>query len=221
MRLGVDPKHADQMVRGTVVLPHGLGKTARVLVFAGRREDPRGRRGGRRPRRRRGARQEDRRRLAGLRRGGGDPGHDAGRRPPRQGPRSPRPDAEPEGGHRDAGRRQGGPGDQGRQGGVPRRQDRDHPCADRQAVLRDRQAEGERRRPDRRGDQGQAERGQGQVRQGRERVVHDGPRHQGGRGRRHRGAPRPKETGAWLADAPTKSNCSPNTRGPGRRRTRS
>jgi large subunit ribosomal protein L1 len=34
MRLGVDPKHADQMVRGTVVLPHGLGKTAKVLVFA-------------------------------------------------------------------------------------------------------------------------------------------------------------------------------------------
>jgi len=34
LRLGVDPKHADQMVRGTVVLPHGLGKTARVLVFA-------------------------------------------------------------------------------------------------------------------------------------------------------------------------------------------
>ena len=34
MRLGVDPRHADQMVRGTVVLPHGTGKTARVLVFA-------------------------------------------------------------------------------------------------------------------------------------------------------------------------------------------
>ena len=34
LRLGVDPKHADQMVRGTVVLPHCLGKTARVLVFA-------------------------------------------------------------------------------------------------------------------------------------------------------------------------------------------
>ncbi|MCB1007851.1 MAG: 50S ribosomal protein L1 [Acidobacteria bacterium] len=34
MRLGVDPKHADQMVRGTVVLPHGLGRKARVLVFA-------------------------------------------------------------------------------------------------------------------------------------------------------------------------------------------
>lgn len=35
MRLGVDPKHADQMVRGTVVLPHGLGKTKKVLVIAG------------------------------------------------------------------------------------------------------------------------------------------------------------------------------------------
>src|SRR5271157_2097415 len=34
MRLGVDPRHADQMVRGTVVLPNGLGKTVRVLVFA-------------------------------------------------------------------------------------------------------------------------------------------------------------------------------------------
>ena len=34
LRLGVDPKHADQMVRGTVVLPHGTGKTVRVLVFA-------------------------------------------------------------------------------------------------------------------------------------------------------------------------------------------
>lgn len=34
VRLGVDPRHADQMVRGTVVLPHGLGKEVRVLVFA-------------------------------------------------------------------------------------------------------------------------------------------------------------------------------------------
>lgn len=34
LRLGVDPKHADQMVRGTVVLPHGTGKEMRVLVFA-------------------------------------------------------------------------------------------------------------------------------------------------------------------------------------------
>jgi large subunit ribosomal protein L1 len=34
MRLGVDPKHADQMVRGTVVLPHGLGKSKKVAVIA-------------------------------------------------------------------------------------------------------------------------------------------------------------------------------------------
>ncbi len=34
INLGVDPKHSDQMVRGTVVLPHGLGKSKRVLVIA-------------------------------------------------------------------------------------------------------------------------------------------------------------------------------------------
>jgi large subunit ribosomal protein L1 len=34
VRLGIDPKHSDQMVRGTVVLPHGLGKSKRVLVIA-------------------------------------------------------------------------------------------------------------------------------------------------------------------------------------------
>src|SRR5580704_16481523 len=39
IRLGVNPKHADQMVRGALVLPHGTGKTVRVLVFAkGERE---------------------------------------------------------------------------------------------------------------------------------------------------------------------------------------
>ncbi len=35
MRLGVNPRHADQMVRGTVVLPHGLGRTKKVVVIAG------------------------------------------------------------------------------------------------------------------------------------------------------------------------------------------
>jgi large subunit ribosomal protein L1 len=35
INMGVDPKHSDQMVRGTVVLPHGLGKSKRVLVIAG------------------------------------------------------------------------------------------------------------------------------------------------------------------------------------------
>ena len=33
LRLGIDPRHADQLVRGTVVLPHGTGKTSRVIVF--------------------------------------------------------------------------------------------------------------------------------------------------------------------------------------------
>ncbi len=34
MRLGIDPKQADQLVRGSIVLPHGIGKTLRVMVFA-------------------------------------------------------------------------------------------------------------------------------------------------------------------------------------------
>jgi len=34
VNLGVNPRHADQMVRGSVVMPHGVGKTPRVLVFA-------------------------------------------------------------------------------------------------------------------------------------------------------------------------------------------
>lgn len=34
VRLGVDPRHADQIVRGTIILPHGIGKTVRVIVFA-------------------------------------------------------------------------------------------------------------------------------------------------------------------------------------------
>ena len=41
MRLGVDPRKADQMVRGTVNLPHGTGKTARVIVFATGARPPR------------------------------------------------------------------------------------------------------------------------------------------------------------------------------------
>ena len=40
LRLGVDPKHADQMVRGTVQLPHGLGRTKRVLAIVGSNKQP-------------------------------------------------------------------------------------------------------------------------------------------------------------------------------------
>ena len=51
MRLGVDPRKADQMVRGTVNLPHGTGKTARVLVFATGERAEQAERGRRRRRR--------------------------------------------------------------------------------------------------------------------------------------------------------------------------
>ncbi len=69
LKLAVDPRKADQMVRGTVILPHGTGKTARVIVFAtgpaGRGRDRRRCRRGRRRR----AHREGRRRLDRVRRG--------------------------------------------------------------------------------------------------------------------------------------------------------
>ncbi|MBI5286404.1 MAG: 50S ribosomal protein L1, partial [Deltaproteobacteria bacterium] len=46
IRLGVDPKHPEQMVRGTVVLPHGTGKKVRVLVFAKGEKEKEAREGG-------------------------------------------------------------------------------------------------------------------------------------------------------------------------------
>ena len=46
VRLGVNPKHADQQVRSTVVLPHGTGRTVRVLVFAKGEKSPGGGGGG-------------------------------------------------------------------------------------------------------------------------------------------------------------------------------
>ena len=53
LRTNVDPRHADQMVRGVVGLPHGIGKTIRVLVFAGAEGGRNSPAGGRRFRRRR------------------------------------------------------------------------------------------------------------------------------------------------------------------------
>jgi large subunit ribosomal protein L1 len=83
------------MVRGTVVLPHGLGKSKKVLVIANaeKQREAEGRRRGRD--RRRGARRQDQRRLDRLRRRRRDAGHDARRRPARQGARPARPDAQP------------------------------------------------------------------------------------------------------------------------------
>ena len=132
-----------------------------------RREDPRG---ARRPgpissTARTWPSREDRGRLDGSRGGGGDAGHDAGRRPPRQGARPAQPDAQSEGRHGGGGRRQGGERDQGRQGGgsASTRPGILHVPVGKLSFER-RPAEGERRRARRRGAQGQAQRGQGQVR---------------------------------------------------------
>ena len=135
MRLGVDPKHADQMVRGTVVLPHGLGKTQARAGDCRRGQTEGCAAGRRRLRRRRRAGREDPGRLDRLRRGRRDARHDARGRQAGKGARPARPDAEPEDRHRDAGHRQGGQGNQGGQGRVPRRQDRHHPRPDRQGVV--------------------------------------------------------------------------------------
>ena len=107
MRLGVDPKHADQMVRGTVVLPHGLGKSKKVLAIAGADKQREATGGRRRSRRRRRDGRQDPGRLDGLRRRRRDARHDARRRQARQGARPARADAEPEDRHRHDGHRQG------------------------------------------------------------------------------------------------------------------
>ena len=77
VNLGVDPKHSDQVVRGTVVLPNGLGKPVRVLVLAGgdKQREATGSRGGICWRRRDGA--ENHGRLDRLRRRYRHAGHDA------------------------------------------------------------------------------------------------------------------------------------------------
>ena len=97
MRLGVDPRHADQMVRGTVVLPHGTGKVVRVAVFAQGEKAQEALQGRCRRGRRRGPRQEDRGRLARVRRRARHTRFDGSRRQARQDPRPAWPDAEPQG----------------------------------------------------------------------------------------------------------------------------
>ena len=186
MRLGVDPKHADQMVRGTVILPHGLGgKAKKVLVIAS------------------GEKLKEAQ-DAGADFVGGDDmvtkiqnenwlDFDAvvatpdmmksvGKLGKVLGPRGLMPN--PKTGTVTPRRRQGGPGDQGGQGRVPRRQDRDHPRSHRQGLVRRRQAPRQRQGPDRERDQGQAAGGQGQVRQVHCTELDHGPR---GPGRPHLG----------------------------------
>ena len=102
LRLGVDPKHADQMVRGTVVLPHGLGKTKRVLVIAGGEKQKEAQEAGADVVGGEEMVEKIQGGWHGLRRRRRHARHDARRRQARQGARPARPDAEPEDRHRDA-----------------------------------------------------------------------------------------------------------------------
>ena len=135
VRLGVDPRHADQVVRGTVVLPAGTGKSVRVLVIAvgdkAREAEAAGADFV-------GAEYiaEDQGRLARLRCADRHAGSDGAGRPARPRPRSARAHAEPEGGHGHVRRRRRGARDEGRQDRVPRRQGRQRARADRQGLVR-------------------------------------------------------------------------------------
>ena len=193
MRLGVDPRKADQMVRGTVNLPHGTGKTARVLVFAN-------------------GDKADAAREAGADVVGGDEliekvtggwlDFDAvvatpdmmgkvGRLGRVLGPRWP--DAEPEDRHRDARRRQGRHRHQGRQDRVPRRPPRQPALHHRQGVLLRGPARGELRRRPRGGAAAQAGQLQGPLHQEDHRLHDDGPRRPG-RPQPHQERRRPRTT---------------------------
>ena len=173
--LGVDPKQSDQMVRGTVVLPHGLGKSKRVLVIATGEK----------------VREAQ---EAGADFVGGedmvqkiqegwtdfdaviatpDMMRSAGRLGKVLGPRGMMPN--PKTGtvtFEVAQRRQG---NQGRKSGVSRGQAGNHPLADRQDQFRRGEARRKRARADRGDPEGQARGGQGQIRQESHADVHHGP----------------------------------------------
>ncbi len=176
LRLGVDPKHADQMVRGTVVLPHGLGKSKRVLAIAGADKQKEAEEAG--------ADVVGGEEMVEKIQGGWldfdavvatpDMMRAVGRLGKVLGPA--RPDAQPEDRHRHHRHRQGGAGDQGRQGGVPRGQDRHRPRADRQDLVRRGPAARQRARAGRQHREGEAGGGQGQVPEERHRVLDDGAR---------------------------------------------
>ena len=175
MRLGVDPKHADQMVRGTVVLPHGLGKTKKVLVIASGEK----------------VREAE---AAGADIVGGDDmvekiqkenwtDFDAviatpdmmksvGRLGKVLGPRGLMPN--PKTGTVTFDVACGGEGNQGRQGGVPHRQDRAGARAGGQDFVSAGEAGGECRHGDYQRDQGKAHGSQGQIHQGLLSQLHHG-----------------------------------------------
>ena len=105
VRLGVDPRQADQQVRGAVVLPHGTGKKVRVLVFAKGEQAKAAEEAG--------ADYVGAEELVRLRRRRRDPEHDGRCRPSGPRPRSEGPHAEPEERHRHHGCGEGHQRDQG------------------------------------------------------------------------------------------------------------
>ena len=147
MRLGIDPKQADQIVRGSIVLPHGIGKTLRVVVFAKGDLADEAKRGRRRRSGRRRAGREDQGRLDRLRRLHRRARHDGRRRSAGTSPRPARADAVAAGRHGHARRRQDRQGVQGRQGRVPQRRRRHRPRRGRQAQLRRRRSWSRTSRP--------------------------------------------------------------------------
>ena len=227
MRLGVDPRKADQMVRGTVNLPHGTGKTARVLVFANGDKAEAAREAGADVVGGDELIEKVDRRLARLRRRRRDPGHDGQGRPPRPRARPARPDAEPEDRHRDPRRGQGRHRHQGRQDRVPRRPARQPALHHRQGVLLRGPARGELRRGARGGAAAQAGQLQGPLPQEGHRLHDHGPRRPG-RPEPHqatsrprtrpprpeRPAPRCTTATATARSHPGGSSCLPTSRAP-------
>ncbi len=174
IRLGVDPKHADQMVRGTVVLPHGLGKSKRVLVIAGADKQKEAEEAG--------ADVVGGEELVEKIMGGWtefdavvatpDMMRVVGKLGKVLGPA--RPDAESEDRNRDPRRHQGGEGNQGRQGRVPRGQDRHRARAGRQDLVYVAEPGGQRVGAHRERRARQAVGGQGQIPQEHHGLVDDG-----------------------------------------------
>ena len=108
-RLGVDPKHAEQMVRGAVVLPHGIGKVVRVAVFAKGEKEREAREAGADTVGAEDLVEKVQGGMDGVRHRHRHAGSHGPGRPPRQGARAARPDAEPEARYRHVRRQQSRP----------------------------------------------------------------------------------------------------------------
>ena len=105
IRTGLNVRHADEQLRGTIALPHGLGKDVKIAVFAKGDKAREAEEAGADFVGAEDLAERIQDGLHRLRRRDRDAGHDAGRRPPGPHPRPAGQDAEPEGRHRDDGRR--------------------------------------------------------------------------------------------------------------------